>query len=303
MAKNTINKYVWLADTIYRAKKISFEEINRRWLDSDMSDGEALSIRTFHKWRVAIEEMFGLVIENENGGQYRYYIENSEDLKDGSMRSWLFNTLTVSNLMMESASIKDKILFEEIPDGEQYLPTILEALKKNTVLEMTYQSYWRDEANTFTVEPYCLKAFKQRWYLVGRSPYYNKIMIYALDRVHQLELTALHFEYPEDFKAEDYFDECFGIIADVNCKVETVKLKVSAGQANYLRSLTLHQSQKEIERNDEYSIFTVRLRPTFDFRQEILSQGCDIEVLEPKWFRDEVAEISKHMWNKYKEDK
>ena len=303
MAKNTINKYVWLADTIYRAKKISFEEIKRRWLDSDMSDGEALSIRTFHKWRVAIEEMFGLVIENENSGQYRYYIENADDLKDGSMRSWLFNTLTVSNLMMESASIKDKILFEEIPDGEQYLPTILEALKKNTVLEMTYQSYWRDEANTFTVEPYCLKAFKQRWYLVSRSPYYNKIMIYSLDRVHQLELTALHFEYPEDFKAEDYFDECFGIIADVNCKVETVKLKVSAGQANYLRSLTLHQSQKEIERNDEYSIFTVRLRPTFDFRQEILSQGCDVEVLEPKWFRNEVAEISKHMWNKYKEDK
>lgn len=77
---------------------------------------------------------------------------------------------------------------------------------------------------------------------------------------------------------------------------------MSAGQANYLRSLWLHGSQKEIERNDEYSIFTVRLRPTFDFRQEILSQGSDIEVMEPKWFRDEVAEISKHMWNKYKND-
>ena len=177
------------------------------------------------------------------------------------MRSWLFNTLTVSNLMMESASIKDKILFDEIPDGEQYLPGILEALKNNHVLGMTYQSYSRDEANTFEVEPYCLKAFKQRWYLVARSPYYDKV------------------------------------------RIETVKLKVSAGQANYLRSLTLHQTQKEIERTDEYSIFTVRLRPTFDFRQEILSQGCDIEVLEPKWFRDEIAEISKHMWNKYKNDK
>ena len=303
MAKNLLNKYVWLVETIYKTKKISFEEINQRWVDNDLSEGKPLPIRTFHKWRQAIEEMFGLVIENENGGQYRYYIENADDLKNGSMRSWLFNTLTVSNLMMESASIKDKILFEEIPDGEQYLPVILEALKKNTILEMTYQSYWRDEANTFVIEPYCLKAFKQRWYLVARSPYYDKIMIYALDRVHQLELTALHFEYPEDFKAEDYFDECFGIIADVNYKVETVKLKVSAGQANYLRSLTLHQSQKEIERNDEYSIFTIRLRPTYDFRQEILSQGCDIEVLEPKWFRDEVAEISKQMWNKYKNDK
>ena len=303
MAKNTVNKYVWLVETIYKAKKISFEEINRRWMDNDMSEGDALSIRTFHKWRIAIEEMFGLIIENEQGGQYRYYIQNADELRSGSMRSWLFNTLTVSNLMMDSVSIKNKVLFEEIPDGEQYLPDILKALKKNLVLGMSYQSYIRDEANTFEVEPYCLKAFKQRWYLVARSPYYDKVMIYALDRVQWLGLTDKGFTDPKNFNAEEYFEDCFGIISDQNIKVETVKFKVSAGQANYLRSLTLHQTQREIERTDEYSIFTVRLRPTFDFRQEILSQGSDIEVLEPKWFRDEVAEISKHLWNKYKDDK
>ena len=288
-------------ETIYKAKKISFEEINEKWLDNDMSEDKPLPIRTFHKWRQAIEEMFGLIIENENSGQYRYYIQNADELKSGSMRSWLFNTLTVSNLMMDSVSIKDKVLFEEIPDGEQYLPVILESLKKNLVLEMTYQSYNYDESYTFEIEPYCLKAFKQRWYLIGRSPYYDKIMIYALDRVKWLGLTEKSFKYPKNFYPEEFFDDCFGIIADQKVKVETVKLKVSAGQANYLRSLTLHQTQKEIERTDEYSIFTVRLRPTFDFRQEVLSQGSDIEVMEPKWFRDEVAEISKHMWNKYKE--
>lgn len=303
MAKNLLNKYVWLVETIYKAKRISFEDINLRWLDNDMSEGNPLSIRTFHKWRIAIEEMFGLIIENEKGGQYRYFIQNTDDLKNGSLRSWLFNTLTVSNLMMESVSIKNKILFEEIPDGEQYLPVILEALKKNTVLEMTYQSFWRDEANTFTLEPYCLKAFKQRWYLVARSPYYDKIMIYALDRVHELEVTALHFDYPEDFVPEEYFEDSFGIIADHDYDVETIKLKVAAGQANYLRSLTLHQTQREIERNDEYSIFKLRLRPTFDFRQEILMMGSDVEVLSPEWFRDEVAEIAEHMWDKYKNDK
>ncbi len=303
MAKNLLNKYVWLVETIYKAKKISYEEINRRWEDNDMSEGKPLPLRTFHKWRIAIEEMFGLVIENEQGGQYRYYIENAEELKSGSMRSWLFNTLTVSNLMMESVSIKDKILFEEIPDGEQYLPVILDALKKNTVLELTYQSFWREESNTFPVEPYCLKAFKQRWYMVARSPYYDRIMIYALDRVQEIEAIDETFDYPEEFVAEEYFEDCFGIIADEEYDVETVKFRVSAGQANYIRSLMLHQSQKEIERNDEYSTFTVRLRPTFDFRQEILSMGSDIEVLSPKWFRDEVAEISKNMWNKYKKDK
>ena len=266
-----------------------------------MSEGEPLSIRTFHKWRIAIEEMFGLIIENEQGGRYRYYIQNADELRNGSMRSWLFNTLTVSNLMMENVSVKDKILFEEIPDGEQYLPAILEALKKNLILGMSYQSFSRDETHTFEVEPYCLKAFKQRWYLIARSPYYDKVMIYALDRVKWLGLTEKSFRYPKDFNAEEFFEDCFGIIADQSIDVETVKIKVSAGQANYLRSLTLHQTQREIERNDEYSIFTVRLRPTFDFRQEILSQGCDIEVLEPKWFRDEMAEIAKSMWNKYKE--
>ena len=171
------------------------------------------------------------------------------------------------------------------------------------MLGMTYQSFSRYEANTFEVEPLCLKAFKQRWYLVARSPYYDKVMIYALDRVHWMGLTEKGFRYPKDFVPEAFFEDCFGIIADKNVKPETVKFKVSAGQANYLRTLTLHQTQREIEHTDEYSIFTVRLRPTFDFRQEILSQGSDIEVLEPKWFRDEVAEISKHMWNKYKDDK
>ena len=129
MAKNLLNKYVWLVETIYKAKKISFKEINKRWLDNDLSEGKEMSIRTFHKWRQYIEEMFGIIIENETGGQYRYYIENAHELNNGSLRSWLFNTLTVSNLMMDSASIKDKILFEEIPDGEQYLPVIIEALK------------------------------------------------------------------------------------------------------------------------------------------------------------------------------
>ena len=303
MAKNLLNKYVWLVETIYKAKQITYEDINLQWLDNEMSEGKPLPLRTFHKWRIAIEEMFGLIIENEQGGRYRYYIQNADELKNGSMRSWLFNTLTVSNLMMENVSIKDKVLFEEIPDGEQYLPDILEALKKNLVLEMTYQSFSRDEENTFEVEPLCLKAFKQRWYLVAHSPYYDKVMIYALDRVHWLGLTKKSFKYPKDFVPEEFFDDCFGIIADKKIKPETVKLKVSAGQANYLRTLTLHQTQKEIEQTDEYSIFIVKLRPTFDFRQEILSQGSDIEVLEPKWFRDEVAEVSKHMWNKYKEDK
>ena len=75
---------------------------------------------------------------------------------------------------------------------------------------------------------------------------------------------------------------------------------MSAGQANYLRSLTLHQTQREIKRTDEYSIFALRLRPTFDFQQEILSMGSDVEVLAPDWFRKDTADKVKAMWDKYR---
>lgn len=303
MATNQLNKYVWLVETIYRAKRISLKEINRKWLANDMSDGLEIPERTFHKWRIAVEELFGLSIANEGRGEYRYYIENASELSSGSLRSWLFNTLSVSSLLQANIGIKDKILLEEIPEGREYLPVIIETLKKNTMLCMTYQSFFRDEENTFDVEPYCLKLFRQRWYLVARSPYYDKIMIYALDRVRHLEATDRRFTYPKNFKPNEFFDGCFGIIAGDGTKIETVRLKVSAGQANYLRSLRLHESQEETERNDEYSIFKYYLRPTFDFIQEILWNGEDMEVLEPLWLRKEIAGKIKRMWNKYSEDR
>ena len=298
-----MNKYVWLVETIYRAKRISLKELNRRWLENDMSDGQEIPERTFHKWRIAVEELFGLDIVNEGRGDYRYYIENADELSNGNLRSWLFNTLSVSTLLQANLGMKDRILLEEIPEGKEYLPVIIEAMKNNVQLIMTYQSYWRDEEHTFEVEPYCLKLFRQRWYLVARSAYYNKVLIYALDRVRQLQATEGRFTYPKDFQPDEYFDGCFGIIAGDGTKVETVRLKASAGQANYLRSLPLHHSQEETERNDVFSIFTLRIRPTFDFIQELLRQGEGVEVLSPVWLRKEVAGMVCRMLNKYKEDK
>ena len=126
--------------------------------------------------------------------------------------------------------------------------------------------------------------------------------IYALDRIKYLHATEDTFEMPKDWSAEEYFDGCFGIIADHRIDIQSVKLKVSAGQANYIRDLPMHSSQKEVERNEEYSIFTYCLRPEFDFQQELLWNGEDMEVLEPIWLRNEIAGKIQRMWNKYKEE-
>jgi len=302
MAKNLINKYVWLVETIYKAKRITFEEINEKWIDNDLSEGVELALRTFHKWRIAVEEMFGLIIECDRKGGYRYYIANAEELKSGGIRNWLLNTVSVSNLLIDNQHMKDRILLDEIPSGQEHLSDIIEAMKKGQCINMTYQSYWRDESNTFAVEPYCVKLFKQRWYMVARSPYYDKVLIYALDRILDMEvLVDERFKMPDAFNPSEYFENYYGVIIDDDYDVEAIKLKVSAGQANYLRSLPLHHSQQEIETTEEYSIFELKLRPTYDFQQEILRNGEDVEVLTPLWLRKEMAERINNMWNKYKE--
>lgn len=301
MAKNLLGKYVWLVETIYNAGHITFEEINQKWLDDDM-DVEPIPLRTFHKWRIAAEEIFGLFIDCERKGGYHYYIGNAREIENGGLRSWLLSTISVSNLLLNSQQLKDRILLEDIPSGVKYLPMIIEAMKTNNVIRITYQSYWREESHTFNVHPLCVKLFKQRWYMVALSPYYNKVLIYSLDRIYGLWRQKDKFKMPEDFEPSVFFQDCYGVIAGTKRKPETVKIKVSAGQANYIRSLKLHSSQDEVERNDEYSIFIYFLRPEFDFIIEILSNGEDVEVLEPFWLRKDIGGIIKRMWNKYKND-
>lgn len=289
MAKDLFNRYIWLVDVIYRAGKITFEEINERWKRNAMSRGEDLPVRTFHNHRAAIEELFDINIECDKRGGYRYYIENADDMEQGGVRTWLLNTFAVNNLINESHHLKRRILFEEIPSGQVHLTPVIEAMRDGLTLEITYQSYWRDEPHTFEVEPYCVKVFRQRWYLVGRSPYYDSVRIYALDRIHKLYTTDTPFSYPKAFDPQAYFHDYFGIIADGEMAVETVRLRVRHNQQPYFRALPLHHSQCEVETADDYAVFEYRLRPTYDFQQELLSRGSDVEVLAPAWLRHEIG--------------
>lgn len=300
MAINLLNKYVWLVETIYRAKHITFEEINAKWVDNDLSEGLELPLRTFHKWRVAVEEMFGLIIDCRRKGGYHYYIANAEELQGGNIRNWLLNTISVSNLLIDNQHIKDRILLEDIPSGQEYLADIIGAMKNGHTITITYQNYWHKKSYSFDVEPYCVKLFKQRWYVVGRTPYYDQIRIYSLDRIMELEVDEdKKFKMPKDFSPEEFFQDYYGIIVDNDISPETIKLKVSSSQANYIRAVPFHHSQQEVERNENYSIFELWLRPTSDLLREILWHGNDIEVLEPEWYRNEIASTIEEMNNKY----
>lgn len=288
MAKDLFNRYIWLVDTIYRADGITFEEINEKWLRNSMSEGLDLPLKTFHNHRKAIEDMFDINIVCDKRGGYKYYIENADDMEKGGVRTWLLNTFAVNNLINESHHLKRRIVFEQIPSGQNFLTPVIEAMRDGMSIEIKYKSFWRQDEYTTEVEPYFVKVFKQRWYLIARNKVKDAIRIYALDRIHALAQTGNAFVMPKDFSPEEYFYNSFGIISQDNCPPEIVELKVYGTQKEYFRTLPLHHSQEEVENADGYSIFRYYLSPTYDFIQEILSHGCEVEVLSPQHLRDEV---------------
>lgn len=300
MALNQTNKLVWIVETLDKAQKLTFEELNRRWMDyEDMSNGEALQKRTFHKWRDHIADTFGLFIRCEKSAPYRYYIANREDIKERSIAQWLLSTLSVSNSLLECKSLKECILLEEVPSGRKYLEPIVDAMKKKRFVHIRYFNYRKEREREHRVMPLCVKLFRQRWYMVGRTGSDKLNMVFCLDRIRDFRLSSCSFDYPEDFVPQEYFNGCIGVIAIKDCPKQNVKIKVSTVQANYLRDLPIHESQQECERTDEYSIFSLQVRPTFDFQQELLWHGENLEVLEPLWLRKEIAGIIKRMWDKY----
>lgn len=297
MTKELIRKYIWLIDTVNQAGStgITFKDIRSKWERNDLlSGGIQYPKRSFHNHVTAIRELFGIEIAcNKNTNSY--YIANSRELKDSSgFKGWLLDALSLNNQLEESSQLKDRILLEENPSGRELLPTILEAMRDNKMLTFSYKPYWVEDdhiSNLYHVEPYALKVFKRRWYLLGKygdSP----LKVYALDRILDIDIEFESFTLPADFDAESFFSSCFGIIVSDE-DPQTIKLKVDAFQSKYLRSLPLHPSQKETERTEEYSVFTYFLRPTFDFVQELLTLRETAEVLAPKELRAEMARIGK----------
>ena len=293
MAKNFFKRYIWLVDLINRRKYVSFKEISEAWMRSPLNDtGDPLSERTFFNHKDAIAGMFGIEILNDRS--LGFYIGRS-DVGSDETSDWMLHTLCLNNVLHENADMKDRILMEKIPSSERFLTDIISAMRDFRVISLCYQGFRHPEPFCFNVRPYCVKYFKQRWYLLGDSDL--GLRIYSLDRFVDMEELEEHFEIPKGFDAEEYFGNYFGVI--IGEEPEDVKIRVVPDQVKYFRTLPLHGSQRETVQEDGSSVFSYHIAPTFDFVQEILSHGADVEVLEPAELRESIADNVAGMASRY----
>ena len=289
-------EYIWLIETIYEAGKITFAEINEKWRRTEESGGVEFARTTFNRHRDAIFDMFGVIIDCDRKDGYRYYIYNKEVLNDDSVANWLFSTLSVGNMIDKNVAVQDRILLESVPSGDRHLQLIIKAMRESRRIMLTYRRYGAASANSFSVEPYCVKLFKRRWYVLTklqRKSYetgetHSTMAIFSLDRIEDVVLQQEKFVIDKNFDAATYFNECFGIVVGDGSKPERIVLRAFGLEPHYMRDLPLHHSQRVIEETEEYTDYELHLRPTSDFIAHLLSRGQWLRVLEPQWMAEEI---------------
>ena len=298
-----LQKYTWLIDTIRKAGKISLEEISDRWeRNKDLSDCRPLSRATFNRWKDAIFSQFGIIISCQRTDGYLYYIENPEDIEEDELKKWMLDSFAVSNLISEHLSLKDRILVTQIPSARNHLATLLEAMKENRVVTITYCGFNKYKTHQFPIEPYCVKLFENRWYVLAHNIHYDDYRIYGLDRIEDLEITTDTFKLPKVFSATDYFSNYYGIVADKNMQPQRIVIRAYHDHVPYIKSLPLHRSQKLLAEKEEYADFEFFLAPTYDFIMRLLHVGAMIEVITPSSLRKTMKKWISEMYNLYKND-
>ena len=284
-----LNKYLWIVDTLRRYGALTLAQLNDKWIANEVAGGNPLPRRTFMTYRNNIEDMLGVNILC-NKSTYEYYLDSNGD--DGNKYvDWMLDSLSINDTLQNSQSVSQRIMLENVPSARHFLPVVIDAVTHNLCIKFSYRSYVRaGETKGNVVMPYFVKIFKQLWYVIGFNTRDNKIKTYALDRMSDLTILAdKPFEMPEGFNPKDFFKDCFGITTNSN-EPKEIKLRVEPVQAKYLRALPLHESQQEMVQVGGYSVFTYRMRITYDLRQQLLSMGANIEVLAPAELKTQIKE-------------
>lgn len=192
------------------------------------------------------------------------------------------DALRLLDQMRESIGVRAVGAKLQAPAAE-HVALIQKALLDRHCLDMRYYSMSRDEENRRQVDPYHLTVFDGGFYLVGYCHLRKTDRIFAVERIRELKVLAMHFTVRPGFNAEEYLKHAWGII-----KGEMVPVKVlfSRSVARYIRDRRWHPSQQLRELPDGRLEMTLRVADTLEVRRWLLGYGAEVEVLEPPRLRE-----------------
>ena len=296
-----LKKCLYLIDLLSRRGPMSLKEINNHYQYSSIYDGEIIP-RTFARYKDYIAETFPCYIDyNQSTNQYflkRYHQYG----QDESLYNYLLSAYHIEGMSELAVKHRDKVKLLDAPTGVENVQIILEAIDKQKGIECVYYSFDRATKKQQLLIPYFLKTWEQRWYLAAEPDnHHHGISIFALERMGNIRLTEKKMLPSNDVTADEYWKGSFGVNHSDNQVPEQIVIKAYGAQAEYIRALPIHESQKELERTDEYTIFEYHIVPCFNLFQQLLWHREKLEIIEPIKMREEMKKIVQNIISLYKD--
>ena len=274
--------------SLLRLRPMSYEEVQGEMAEDPDSVEENLlsSQRTFQRDIKDIESIHNIEIKcNRSNNKYQI----SEDVEETHSQR-LRENFELLNAIRLSKSFGNQLIFEERkPLGTHHLAGLLHASQNFLEVEFEYHKFWDTSISNRKVKPIALKEARNRWYLIAEDTKDDIIKNFSLDRIKNLEITKDKFK-PIEYQAYEEFKDSFGIINGTNEDPVKVVLSFTPREGRYVDSLPLHHSQQLILSNDDEIRFSYFIRPTYDFKMEILSYGDQVKIVEPETLKAQIKE-------------
>ncbi len=253
--------------------------------------------RTFQRDLDEIRTLFNVdILYDFSRKVYSITDESKNDANNRMLEAFdMFNALNITD------DLSGAILFEKRkPQGTDNFYGLLHGIKNHFVIRYSYLKYEEDEITNRIVEPYALKEFKGRWYLLAKEQNDVNVKTFGLDRIENLEITKKHFNWPPNFDANDLFKHCFGIINPFDKHPENIILSFEPFQGKYIKSFPLHETQQLLIDDDKEVRIGLSLCITHDLVMELLSYGETLKVVKPAHLKTAIRDIAKRVVALYK---
>lgn len=298
--KDLFKTYIWLIETIHRFGALTLSELRDLWLKSSISGRTPMSRTSFNRHREEIEDIFGIRIVCSRSNGNKYSIENADEIGGETVENWMANTISINNIIAENKSVSSRILLESIPSEGANLQTAIEAMRKSHILQYDYKKYYSADTKHYVIEPYCVKLYHRRWYLLGRYPNTKDYRLFAFDRIANINILSEKFNIDSSFNASDYFKECFGVALNTSVPVQKIIIRAYINERYYLRDLPLHPSQRLVGEGDDYFDYEITMRPTEDFLGYLLSRSNFVKIISPLSLAEQLKDMAKSILDRYK---
>lgn len=284
-------RYLWLYDLIKNKPYITFNEIAERFVSSSLGDDieVGFSKRTFLRDKQEIDDLFNIEIKY-NPVRRGYYIENEKFSPNTEL---LIDSYRFINTYQVFKDVDRYIATEPYKSGSEHLLLILDATQNRKRIEFVYRKFVDDVPQKRTIEPFFIKEFKRRWYVIARDKKDLQIKTFALERIEK-DIIAISpsasYDIPQNVSPASYFTDSFGIFRLSEAEVENIELSFSPLKGKFIKSQPLHPTQTILSDTDVELRIKLKLQITHDFIMEILSHGAEVKVISPSNLREKIVE-------------